>query len=142
MASQSEQNWASRKVKSLKFTQVHGVLLTLGQDEVCQQSDDRLLFPKKSEVIQAAVVLIKEKNGRYQPYREPFMLNRCVVNIDPDTVETFELMELNKEPLLFKGEDNIDTKLWLQNVKQQTLDLGTWRRRRNALPNIMMKHIV
>lgn len=41
-----------------------------------------------------------------------------------------------------QSEDSNLFKLWLQNVKQQTLDLGAWRKRRNALPNIMIKHLV
>lgn len=115
--------------------------------------------------------------------QDPFLLNRCIINVDREMEDIFEVMELNKESCLFKvkkylafnfsiylrtpptpvsnwnftyttliiiinenfffqSEDSNLFKLWLQNVKQQTLDLGTWRKRRNALPNIMIKHLV
>lgn len=137
-----EQNWATKRLKNLKFSTVQGILLTLGEGaEMHRREEERLLFPCKSPVIQAAVVLLKEKNGRYQTLREPFMLNRCIVNHDPESDEVFELLENNKEPFVFKQDDK-NVKLWMKNVKQQTLDLGLWRRRRNALPNIMIKHLV
>ena len=55
-----------------------------------------------SQVQSAAVVLIKEKNGRYQVAREPFMLEKCVVSQDPDFMEVFELLEWNRESFLIK----------------------------------------
>ena len=70
------------------------------------------------------------------------MLNRCVVSVDPEVDNTFELSDLTREPYAFKGEDIKELKSFLQHVKQQTLNLGTWRKRRNALPNIMIKHMV
>ncbi|XP_033728316.1 uncharacterized protein LOC117317583 [Pecten maximus] len=136
----ADHNWATKRPR-LKFSTVQGILLTLGKGELHQSDEDDMLFPRKSQVIQAAVVLLKEKNGKYQTLREPFMLNRCIVNHDPDTEDMFEVLENNKEPFVFKGEDN-EVKLWLKNMKQQTIDLGTWRKRRNALPNIMFKHLV
>lgn len=138
----SDQNWATKRLRNIKFTSVHAVLLTLGQGELLHAEEECLLFPKRSQVIQAAIVLIKEKNGKFQTFREPFMLNRCIINVDREMDDIFEVMELNKESCLFKSEDSNLFKLWLQNVKQQTLDLGAWRKRRNALPNIMIKHLV
>lgn len=138
----SDQNWATKRLRNIKFTSVHAVLLTLGQGELLHAEEECLLFPKRSQVIQAAIVLIKEKNGKFQTFREPFLLNRCIINVDREMDDIFEVMELNKESCLFKSEDSNLFKLWLQNVKQQTLDLGAWRKRRNALPNIMIKHLV
>ncbi|XP_061183719.1 uncharacterized protein LOC133191955 [Saccostrea echinata] len=138
----NDQNWATKRLRNIKFTSVHAVLLTLGQGELLHAEEECLLFPRRSQVIQAAIVLIKEKNGKFQTFREPFLLNRCVINVDKDLEDVFEVMELNKESCLFKCEDSNLFKLWLQNVKQQTLDLGSWRKRRNALPNIMIKHLV
>ncbi|OWF49218.1 uncharacterized protein LOC110452089 [Mizuhopecten yessoensis] len=140
VAMATDHNWATKRLK-LKFTTVQGILLTLGQGEMHRSEEEGLLFPHKSSVIQAAVVILKEKNNKYQTVREPFMLNRCIVNHDPDTDDVFEVLENNKEPFVFKGEDK-EVKLWLKNMKQQTIDLGTWRKRRNALPNIMIKHLV
>ncbi|KAK3083377.1 hypothetical protein FSP39_021073 [Pinctada imbricata] len=139
---QSDQSWAVKRLRNVKYSQVHAVLLTLGQGELQRNDEADLLFPQKSEVIQAAVVLIKEKNGKFQKLREPFLLNRCIVNVDNEEGEMFELMELNKESYLFKCEDPHWYRLWLQNIRQQTLNLGTWRKRRNALPNIMIKHLI
>lgn len=50
----------------------------------------------------AAVVFIKEKNGRYQVMREPFMLEKCVVSQDPDYTDVFEILEWSKESFLIK----------------------------------------
>ncbi|XP_069108152.1 phosphatidylinositol 3,4,5-trisphosphate-dependent Rac exchanger 1 protein-like [Argopecten irradians] len=136
----SADHWATKRPRH-KFSTVQGILLTLGKGELHQTDVDDILFPRKTQVIQAAVVLLKEKNGKYQTLREPFMLNRCIVNHDPDSDDTFEVLEINKEPFVFKGEDT-DVKLWLKNMKQQTIDLASWRKRRNALPNIMIKHLV
>lgn len=50
----------------------------------------------------AAVVFIKEKNGRFQVMREPFMLEKCVVSQDPDYMDVFEILEWSKEAFLIK----------------------------------------
>ncbi|XP_063412502.1 uncharacterized protein LOC134695220 [Mytilus trossulus] len=140
----SDQTWAAKRLKTMKFSTVHCVLLTLGQSDtdITDNDEDNLLFARKSKVIQAAVVLIKEKNGKYQTFREPFILNRCVVSIDPDVENAFELSDLSRDSYVFKGEDLKELKSFLQTVKQQTLNLASWRKRRNALPNIMIKHMV
>ncbi|XP_076088812.1 uncharacterized protein LOC143059218 [Mytilus galloprovincialis] len=140
----SDQTWAAKRLKTMKFSTVHCVLLTLGQSDtdITDNDEDNLLFARKSKVIQAAVVLIKEKNGKYQTFREPFILNRCVVSIEPDVENAFELSDLSRDSYVFKGEDLKELKSFLQTVKQQTLNLASWRKRRNALPNIMIKHMV
>lgn len=48
------------------------------------------------------MVLLKEKNGKYVPAREPLSLDKCVVCMDPDFDEVFEVHEINKETLFFK----------------------------------------
>jgi hypothetical protein len=55
-----------------------------------------------SRVKSAAVVFIKEKSGRYQVSREPFMLEKCVVSQDPDYHDVFEILEWSKEAFLIK----------------------------------------
>ncbi|XP_046355704.2 uncharacterized protein LOC124134710 isoform X1 [Haliotis rufescens] len=142
-ATPTDHTWAAKRCKNLKFTTIHGVLLTLGQAK--HEKRDRehyLVFPKPNFVQQAAVVLIREKNGKYQPVRDPLMLDKCVVTVDPDFDEVFELHEWGREALVFKAEEGSNTRLWVQHLKQQTRDLGQWRRRRNALPNIMFKNMV
>lgn len=39
------------------------------QGELLHAEEECLLFPKRSQVIQAAIVLIKEKNGKFQTFR-------------------------------------------------------------------------
>ena len=40
-----------------------------------------------------------------------------------------------------QAEDPSETYTWVQHLRQQTHNLGQWRRRRNALPNIMLKNV-
>ncbi|KAL3853960.1 hypothetical protein ACJMK2_013251 [Sinanodonta woodiana] len=139
MAQAQDHTWASKKCKNLKFSSVHGILFTLGEqssnDNNCKKN---LMFPRKGAVKQAAVVLIKEKNGKYQALREPLMLEKCIVTVDPDYDEVFELVEWNNDPYLFKADTPKETNMWSQHLKQLIQDLGRWRRRRNALPNILL----
>ncbi|XP_067686076.1 uncharacterized protein [Haliotis asinina] len=142
-ATPTDHTWAAKRCKNLKFTTIHGVLLTLGQAKHERRDrEHNLVFPRPSFVQQAAVVLIREKNGKYQPVRDPLMLDKCVVTVDQDFDEVFELHEWGREALVFKAEEGSNTRLWVQHLKQQTRDLGQWRRRRNALPNIMFKNTV
>lgn len=55
-----------------------------------------------TQVKSAAVVFIKEKNGRYQALREPFMLEKCIVSQDPEYMDVFEIIEWSKEAYLIK----------------------------------------
>lgn len=89
----------------------------------------------------------------------------CVVataaEVDGD--ELFEIHELeSKESLLLKvcvyfkicvhfltflknllqGETHSETKEWLEMLRQHSSGLGNWRKRRNALPNIMLNSLV
>ncbi|KAL5005796.1 hypothetical protein ScPMuIL_016954 [Solemya velum] len=141
MAVPQDHTWAVKRCKNLKFSPVHAVLLTLGQARVTQTSNEQLLFPQTSDVSEAAVVLIKEKNGKFQAAREPFHLSKCVVTAEAEVNEVFELMEWNKEAYLLKSEDIRETKMWVQYLKQLTRDLSQWRRRRGGQANIMIQYV-
>lgn len=43
-----------------------------------------------------------------------------------------------KESLIFKGDDISRTRQWFKALQFYGLSLGNWRRRRNALANIMI----
>ncbi|KAK7113064.1 hypothetical protein V1264_012423 [Littorina saxatilis] len=126
-----DHTWAAKRCRNIKFTPIHAVLLTQGQ----KRNDNTVLGQ------QAAVVLVREKNGKYQAVRDPFLLEKSVVTVDPDCDDVFELQEWGREAYIFKAEDPKETITWVQNLRQQTHNLGQWRRRRNALPNIMLKNI-
>lgn len=60
-------------------------------------------FPRYSPNKEAALLLIREKSGRYSMYREPFYLDRCVVCTESGLVEYFEVHEISsKESFIFK----------------------------------------
>ena len=42
--------------------------------------------------------------------------------------------------VLFQAETVHETRLWVQNLRQQMCQLGKWRKRRNAMPNILLNH--
>lgn len=62
-----------------------------------------------TQVKSAAVVFIKEKNGRYQALREPFMLEKCIVSQDPEYMDVFEIVEWNKEAYLIKVRTSLES---------------------------------
>ncbi|PVD38880.1 hypothetical protein C0Q70_01505 [Pomacea canaliculata] len=137
-----DHTWASKRCRNIKFTPVYCVLLTMGQSHHDLTHDmERLIARPSLQVQQAAMVLVREKNGKYQPVRDPFMLDKCVVTVDPDFDEVFELQEWGREAYIFKAEDAKETSTWVQHLRHQTHNLGQWRRRRNALPNIMLKNV-
>ena len=43
--------------------------------------------------------------------------------------------------LFTQGDEKKDTETWYRHLKLQTKNLGQWRRRRNALPNIMIQNM-
>lgn len=49
--------------------QIYRIYSLLIQGELLHAEEECLLFPKRSQVIQAAIVLIKEKNGKFQTFR-------------------------------------------------------------------------
>ncbi|XP_013390442.1 myosin-M heavy chain-like isoform X1 [Lingula anatina] len=139
-AQPADSTWP-RKYKNLKFAPIFGVLATLGNPKPYNTLDEVMLFPRPHTVPQqAALVIIREKGGRFQSIREPMYLDKCVVAIDPELPEVFEIHEMAKDVFLFKAEDPKDTLLWYRHLKYLSLGQGTWRHRRNGLANIMIKN--
>nr|XP_027201963.1 probable serine/threonine-protein kinase DDB_G0282963 [Dermatophagoides pteronyssinus] len=90
---------------------------------------------------EAMLILFKEKNGRYTLCRDVLNLSMCVIAkaTDFDSEEFFEIHELeSRESLLLKAETQSEMREWLEQLRKQSQCLGQWRRRRNALPNIMV----
>lgn len=74
-------------------------------------------------------------------FQEPIFLDKSQAARDMDTMDMFEIIELGKDNFYLKGESDAETKLWFQHIKFQMDKLGTWRKRRNALPNIMIPNM-
>lgn len=120
--------------------------------------ENGLVFsPKNSRVREAALLLVRDKNGRYSLLREPLYLDRCVIAADPAWQSYFEVQELlNKDTFIFKvyrvltktlqgvlilnfqAEDEDQTHMWYRKLQYHAQGMGAWRKRRNALANIMI----
>ncbi|CAH1249298.1 ITSN2 [Branchiostoma lanceolatum] len=128
--------------RKTKVCSVHALLLVLGQMPNLQALEEKRQPSRDKPVKGGALVLIRDKGaGRFTTLRDPFFLDKCVVSTDPDSEETFEISEIYKDPYILKGEDPSDTSRWLSLLQGLSRDLGNWRKRRNALANIMI-HMV
>ncbi|CAI9716952.1 neuroepithelial cell-transforming gene 1 protein-like isoform X1 [Octopus vulgaris] len=129
--------WTGKKVSNLKFSQIHAVLLTRGEPQPESSITKKLLFTQQSPIQQAALVTLRCKGSRYQLVREPLFLDKCVITLNSELSENiFEVQDWNKETYLFKGEDDKETKRWVEHLKRLSRNLGVFWRRRNALPDI------
>ena len=74
-------------------------------------------------------------------FQEPYYLERCVITMDEDIPEVFEVQEMQRagETWVCKALDHRDTVMWYNHLKYQCKGLGKWRKRRNAMPNIMIE---
>ncbi|KAI5720843.1 hypothetical protein M8J77_012358 [Diaphorina citri] len=99
------------------------------------------LYPPTG-VKEASLILLKEKNGRFALLREPLYLDKCIVYCDMEGEDYFELQEIStRDTFIFKADDPDRTKLWYRQLQCLVQGLGQWRKRRNALANIMMYSI-
>uniref|UniRef100_A0A8D8V5A8 Myosin-M heavy chain n=1 Tax=Cacopsylla melanoneura TaxID=428564 RepID=A0A8D8V5A8_9HEMI len=158
----TEHNW--KRGRTVKLTPVNAVLVSLckpitdttlsdleSDSTNCTQPADLTnpttptlskLYPP-SGVKEASLILLKEKNGRFALLREPLYLDKCIVYCDMELQDDyFELQEIStRDTFVFKADDPDRTKLWYRQLQCLVQGLGTWRRRRNALANIMMYSI-
>jgi len=139
----TDNNW--RKGRTIKLTPVNALLVINGKTPVSKPSTDKidengLVFSTRSSgVREAALLLVRDKNGRYSLLREPLYLDRCVIAADPAWQSYFEVQELlNKDTFIFKAEDEDQTHLWYRKLQYHAQGMGAWRKRRNALANIMI----
>ncbi|XP_062862742.1 uncharacterized protein si:dkey-91i10.2 [Trichomycterus rosablanca] len=127
--------WVKKGSKSLKFQNVQSLLMVRTADRGVK-GDQTEVF----ETVQDGVlVLIKDKSsGKFAVLREPIHLANCVVSADPDCDDTFEVLDIRREAFVFRASDKSRTQQWYRQIKRYACDLGLWRKRRNALPNIMI----
>lgn len=148
----NDNNW--RKGRTIKLTPINVLLVTNGKPtnahkpndiretrearEAREREGSDALFAR-SGVREAALLLVREKAGRYTLQREPLFLDRCVVAADHEPEHFFEVHEItSKDSYIFKAEENARTRIWYRQLQYHAQGAGAWRKRRNALANIMI----
>ncbi|CAH0761032.1 unnamed protein product [Diatraea saccharalis] len=149
----NDNNW--RKGRTIKLTPINALLVTNGKpttihktneiretrearDREAREREGEALFAR-SGVREAALLLVREKAGRYTLQREPLFLDRCVVAADHEPEHFFEVHEITtKDSYIFKAEENARTRTWYRQLQYHAQGAGAWRKRRNALANIMI----
>ncbi|XP_037095013.1 uncharacterized protein si:dkey-91i10.2 [Syngnathus acus] len=125
--------WVKKGSKALKFQNVQSLLMVRtrpGAEQACEVGES---------VQDGVLVLIKDKSsGKFTVMREPIRLANCVVSMDPECQDTFEVLDIRRESFVFRAADKSRTQNWFHQMKRYARDLGAWRKRRNALPNIMI----
>ncbi|XP_037931431.1 probable serine/threonine-protein kinase DDB_G0282963 [Teleopsis dalmanni] len=137
----TDSNW--KKARTIKLTPVNALLVTNGKPSANYKAEkvmsDKLNFPKHTGIREASLLVVKEKCGRYTLIREPLYLDRCVVCSEADWDDYFEVQEISsKDTFIFKAEDGVRTKQWYTQLQYHAQGMGAWRKRRNALANIMI----
>lgn len=118
----------------------HSEYLRIDSDDDGECGD--LLFPCESDITDAAVVLLRKKlNGRYTLLKDPLFLDMCIVSKESDVKDAFEIVSVGKESYLFKASNSKEYRKWLKYLRLESKELGSWKRRRNGLPNIMIKNL-
>ncbi|XP_011556205.3 uncharacterized protein LOC105387211 [Plutella xylostella] len=149
----NDNNW--RKGRTIKLTPINALLVTNGKptithktneiretrearDREARERENDALFAR-SGVREAALLLVREKAGRYTLQREPLFLDRCVVAADHEPEHFFEVHEITtKDSYIFKAEESSRTRTWYRQLQYHAQGAGAWRKRRNALANIMI----
>ncbi|XP_026150475.1 uncharacterized protein arhgef49 [Mastacembelus armatus] len=138
--------WVKKGSKALKFQNVQSLLMVRTQrvGEAPGQGTDLGARGEQGDgggesVRDGVLVLIKDKSsGKFTVLREPIRLGNCVVSTEPDCEDTFEVLDIRRESFVFRASDKSRTQQWFHQIRRYARDLGTWRKRRNALPNIMI----
>ncbi|CAH0546965.1 unnamed protein product [Brassicogethes aeneus] len=135
----TDNNW--RKGRTIKLSPVNALLVINGKPSARNDrtEENGLIFSRHSGIRDAALLLVRDKNGRYSLLREPLYLDRCVIAADPAWQSYFEVQELlGKDTFIFKAEDEDQTNTWYRQLQYHAQGMGAWRKRRNALANIMI----
>lgn len=132
--------WIKKGSKALKFQNVQSLLMVRTQRDGTVGTETGSQMEVGGESVRDSVlVLIKDKSsGKFTVLREPIRLCNCVVSTDPECEDTFEILDIRRESFVFRASDKSRTQQWFHQIKRYARDLGTWRKRRNALPNIMI----
>ncbi|KAF5288197.1 hypothetical protein FQA39_LY03965 [Lamprigera yunnana] len=133
----TDNNW--RKGRTIKLAPINALLVTNGKQMYNNKGEENgLTFPKNG-VREAALLLVRDKNGRFSLLREPLYLDRCIIATDLAWNSYFEVQEvIGKDTFIFKAEDDDLTRQWYRQLQFHAQGLGGWRKRRNALANIMI----
>ncbi|CAK1550596.1 unnamed protein product [Leptosia nina] len=149
----NDNNW--RKGRTIKLMPINALLVTNGKptnthktneiretrearDREAREREGEALFAR-SGVREAALLLVREKAGRYTLQREPLFLDRCVVAADHEPEHFFEVHEITtKDSYIFKADESARTRTWYRQLQYHAQGAGAWRKRRNALANIMI----
>lgn len=135
--------WVKKGSKALKFQNVQSLLMVRTQRAGEAPTDPGARGEHgdggRDGIQDGVLVLIKDKSsGKFAVLREPIRLGNCVVSTDPECEDTFEVLDIRRESFVFRASDKSRTQQWFHQIKRYARDLGTWRKRRNALPNIMI----
>lgn len=118
----------------------HSEFVRINSDDEGECED--LLFPGEGEVTDAAVVLLRKKmSGKYTLFKEPLFLDMCVIYKECELKDAFEIVLMGKETYRFRASTSRDYRRWLKYLRLESKELGSWKRRRNGLPNIMIKNL-
>ncbi|XP_066543382.1 uncharacterized protein arhgef49 [Amia ocellicauda] len=132
--------WVKKGSKALKFQSAHGLLMVNTKRVSDGSLDAGASSSEQPDPVRDGVlVLIKDRSsGKFSVLREPIRLSNCVVSADPDCDDTFELLDIRREAFVFRATDRSRTHQWFRQIKRYSRELGPWKKRRNALPNIMI----
>ncbi|KAG5852832.1 hypothetical protein ANANG_G00066730 [Anguilla anguilla] len=137
--------WVKKGSKALKFQNLQSLLMVQvqGAAEGPQEGGGSRGQEAPSEPVRDGVlVLIKDKSsGKFSVLREPIRLGNCVVSADPECDDTFEVLDIRRDAFVLRAADKSRTQQWFRQIKRYSRDLGPWRKRRNALPNIMISTV-
>ncbi|XP_026521100.1 uncharacterized protein LOC113410657 [Notechis scutatus] len=135
LAQPPDGQWVKKGSKTLKFQKMQVLLMV----NIRRASESSFEPGEPGSVKDAVLVLIRDKNnGKFSLLREPLRLSNCVVSVDPDCDDTFELLEIRRESFIFRDGDKARTHHWFRQIRRYSRELGSWKKRRNALPNIMI----
>ncbi|CAG9824955.1 unnamed protein product [Phaedon cochleariae] len=136
----TDNNW--RRGRTIKLTPVNALLVVNGKpisSKTTDRPDENGLVFSRHGAREAALLLVRDKNGRYSLLREPLYLDRCVIAADPAWQSYFEVQELlGRDTFIFKAEGEDQTNIWYKQLQFFAQGMGAWRKRRNALANIMI----
>ncbi|XP_052127401.1 rho guanine nucleotide exchange factor 9-like, partial [Frankliniella occidentalis] len=136
-AQPADSSW--RRGRAVKMSPVSALLVTQGHPSSDSPMDAPLHFASQPGVRAATLLLLREKGGRYSLLRDPLFLDKCMVCCEVDWDDYFEVQELaTKDSFVFKAEDVERTRTWYRQLQVHAQGLGSWRKRRNALANIMI----
>jgi len=135
------QNWTLRG-RPPKLQALHVLLAVKGVNAGEQTGrTPHLISPGKLCIEEAALVALKSplRHTKQALYKEPWVLSNSIVSWDTETNEHFEVMDItSKDSYFFKGSDASETLEWFRMAQLHALSVGSWKKRRMAMHNIMI----